>query len=660
MEKKAVLLLLCLAALAMLAPFNAFSQDTIRIKSSSNPFFEFATDLADSIQNSPTPSAWLPTNLQSKASWRYFWMLDNSWFGWDSTMAFRYTTNETNNVAVKVRGRYSDTKEPPAMRQQATSSGVPNPDVYPDSLDRILNDKIGEQIGLFPNWNAMRPADTLYLALPVRNYTADDRSGYLKLLFPRAEFQYFGEVFPNKSIHFGNISQEDVYDGSGILAGNLCTWRIENLPRSTTQTLFIEIVATGAAQDSTTHLFQADVVWDDEIPPSGSTSAASLFKLGKDQSSGSQTLNPVIFDQEAVQPINISRARDPNSLTVTPKALPPAVSAPSHTLRYRVDVENIGSAMVRNVRVVVYFDDRIDLRSDPSSIFDFQFPNMTFTHTIDVGGDSAVFNLRNVNLQGGKYASGKYCKGHFYFNVVTKANIPLPEGDQIRAQAIVSFVNTITEDSVHTAPAIVHIQEPKGNAYGCLLGVKYFTNLPNPDSIKNNGLALTMMVPLYRPRGNTLQSKYLKAPKLFWQFELGIGAATFNGPGDSSRVQTNYVHLSPAQLRYTGGVLPGGITKFGLSAGYSVNYVYKAEENSQKVAFQSGLGRRLEHELFATADLFNLSGVPGITIGAGYKYRWNKIFADRISYHCPFVYAQLNFALLRKNSIQLWDKVYRW
>ena len=649
---------LLLAGAVLALPCRLFSQDTL-IKAGISPLFTFSADLADSIQSAPTPAQWLPDALQSNASWRYFWMIDEGVFGTDSTIAYRFANNGTHELKTKVRGRYSDTPEPPAMRISPGVSGA-GTKVYPFLLDTIVSQN--DQVRIFPNWTAARPGDTIYVALSVRNRADQTRSGYLKLLMPKNEFQLFGEVFPTKSVRFGTTSEQTVFDENGRVAGNLCEWRIDALPANQTQTLFIEVVPTTAARDSMAYLLEVDAQWDDELA-APATGVTSLFNIGPDQlKSGTVVYNPVYFNQESSTTIAINQARDPNALTVMPNTVPPANPAPVHTLTYRVDVENTGSATADFVDVDVLLDDRrFDVSaSSISGVLNPHFPKSPTLSTVAHNLNTVSFHFENIGLAPGKFAGSAYSQGHFFFTVKTKSGATLSEGDEIRAKALIKMGATVAEDTVATAPAIVYVRTPKRQCYGSLLGVKFFNNLPNPEPVVNTGGALTLMVPLYRPKGNSLGSYTLQnKPKLFWQFELGIGTSTFDGLSDSARIKTNYVHLTPAQIRYTGGIIPS-VTSFGFSAGYSLDFVYSAKENGQKLALKSGLGGHLEQELSASVDFFNLAAVPGIAVGAGYKYRWNTLKADPINYSFPFVYAQINFIHFHKRSVQVWNKLYRW
>lgn len=650
--------LLC-TGLALVFPLRLWAQDTL-ILTGSSPLFNFKADLTDSIQAAPKPAAWLPDSLRARASWRYFWMIDEGLFGSDSTVSHQFSNDGNREVMTKVRGRYSDTPEPPAMRVAPRVTGQSSTLAFPQPLDTILNKT---EVGIVPNWTAARRGDTVYLALTVRNRSDVTRSGYLKLLMPKEEFRYFDEVFPTKSVKFGTLSEQTVYDAGGGVAGNLCEWRIDALPSGKTQTLFIETVVTSAAHDSLAYTLEVDAQWDDELP-SLSSSTATLFNLGSGPSKngGAPVYNPVYFSQEARTTIAVNQARDPNALTVTPNTVPPAATAPAHTLTYRVDVENTGSATATALDVEVFFEDRhIDLTPTSfSDVLEMHFPAGPSVKNVTQNLNRLTFHFEGINLAPGQYASSEYSQGYFTFTAKSKPGITLNDGDEIRARAIIRMGAIVVEDTVATAPAVVHVREPQRMCYGPLLGVKFFNNLPNPEPVVNTGGALTLMVPLYRPKGNLLNSYTIKnQPKLFWQFELGAGTSTFDGLSDTARIKTNYVHVTPALLRYTGGRIPN-VTSFGISAGYSLDFVYSGKENGSKLALKSGLGGHLEQELAASVDFFNLDAVPGITIGAGYKYRWNNLLADPVNYSFPFVYAQINFIHFHKRSVQVWNKLYRW
>lgn len=650
MVKKLVALAFLLGLLGGPYPISELSaqQDTI-IVGGAWPNKTFTPDLRN-----PVPS--IPQGEQADAAdsartgWGYFWMFDDGVYSRLPGVARSFAENKDYNTALKVRGKYTDDPEPPRMPARVPAGG---PTTAPFPADSMPQDR---EMQLIANWDAARVDDTVYLALSVknRNDAFSTRSGKVSLLFPRREIQFLGEVLPGAVNRFGTASITHVSE-----TATLCEWALTDIPAFQTQTLFVEVSVTSSARDSMFYLLQAKVDWNDEQSNTVNVSLPTLLGVSKDKG-GTAASNPFYFEPESEVALRVNRSRDPNDLIVRPGTAPPAVPAPVHLLEYTVFVENIGNASAPNLNVEVEFDDKVDL-----GLGSYQFVGHDFKKAVTIPanpcctGNKAVFDLNNIQLPpslGGVNPAGK---GSFTFTMKTKPGLNLQVGDSISANGLIRMINNnrSVEDSVETGPASVMVQKPGRPCYGWLLGLKWHNYLPNPDSARNTGLNLTFQVPLVRPRQDVLKTKYLKAPSWFWQFELGVATSAFYLPGDPGRYKTWQLHLTPAQIRYTN--IKAGPVQMGVSAGYSTGLVFSATRENASETLKSGLGNRLEHELAATIDAFNLTGVPGLSIGAGYKHRFNHLFADKVDYGFPFAYLQLNFARFQKRQTQLWNKIYR-
>lgn len=646
MVKKCFVRFLLLGLLSAGGPISEVSaQDTIVI-GGAWPNKTFTPDLTNP---TPSPSGSLETKADSaNAGWVNFWMYDDGVYSRLPDVSRSFPNNQEYKTALKVRGKYTDDPEPPRMPARVPAGGVSTAPLPADSMQQ------GKEIAMVSNWGAARIGDTVYLALSVKNLNDafQTRSGRVSVLFPRNEFRYLGEIFPSSTDRYGNVTSTNVTE-----TATLCDWTVSNIPINQAQTLFIEMMVTDKAMDSVAYQLEAKVDWDDEQTNTVPVTLPTMLGISKDKGSAAPP-NPFYFEGETAAEIKVNRSRDPNALVVSPGEVTPAAPAPVHKLEYTVFVENIGTATTPNLKVEVTFDNKINLASYAPRNLDFQVP-AAFPAAPCCTGNKAVFEFIGINLPSSRGGANPAGKGSFSFTMDTKPGLNLRDGDKIRATGVIKMVNNnfFEEDVEATGPAIVHVREPARLCYGWLLGLKYHNFLPNPDSLRNTGLNLTFQVPLVRAKENTLKSAYLKAPRWFWQFELGLGKSTFNLE-DQSRAVAKYVHLTPAQIRYTH--IPAGPVNLGLSAGYSLGYVYDATRDGVDAPLKSGLGNRLEHELAVSLDAFNMTTVPGISLGAGYKYRFNQLFEDSVSYHFPFVYLQFNFAHFQKRQIQLINKIYRW
>lgn len=644
MVKKSDLCFLLLALSGGWYPISEVSaQDTI-VVGGLWPNNTFSADLTKAV---PSPSAGLLTEAdQAKAGWVYFWMFEDGVWSRRPDFIRSMPENKDYKTALKVRGKYTDDPEPPQMRKTVPAGGGTGT----TPTDSLPQDK---EIGIISNWGAARIGDTVYLALSVKNRNPDllSRSGKVSLLFPRREFSYLREVFPSGADRFGAVSTTNV-TGSATL----CEWPLSNIAPNQAQTLFLEMVVTGNAVDDVAYLLETKVDWDDEQTNTVSTTFPSTIGVSKDKSGA---FSSYYFESEASTELKVNRSRDPNALVVRPETVPPAAPAPVHKLEYTLFVENVGTATTPNLVVEVTFDNKINPASYALRSDDFKIP-VTFPANPCCTGNKATFTFNGINLPPSLGGANPAGQGSFKFTMDTKPGLTLQDGDKITSSAMIRMVNNnfFEEDVEPTGPAVVSVRKPERLCYGWLMGLKFHNFLPNADSLRNTGLNLTFQIPLVNSDKNTLQSKFLTPPRWWWQFELGFGKSTFNHSGDGSRIAAHYLHLTPAQIRYTH--IPAGPVSLGLSGGYSLCYVYRATRDGAGAPLPPGFGNRLEHELATSLDAFNMVTVPGLSLGVGYKIRFNQLFEDSFSYHFPFAYLQFNFAHFQKRQVQLLNRLYRW
>ena len=661
MKKRMLAALYLLSLLSGWQPLSLNAQDnTIRVTPNAvaTDRFSLVAILPDSVTPKPDPAPWLTAEDQAKASWAYFWMVDDGTFSRKSSLDHTFVTNNPHTASLKVRGRYSDDKEPPHMR--VSNAIVPtNAGASTDNLsgtDTLLAQ--GEQLGVFSNWGAARRGDTIFFALTFRNNTPGAaQSGYLKLRFPSAEFQYLDEVFPSHADLFDNASVLENAEGAGT--STLCTWRVNNVPSGATKTMFVQVLARNAARDSISYIFDADLQWDQELPKTTKGGLISTIGSNNPDVNGAAP-NALWFTSEKDTRIVINQARDPNGLTVAPAEIPPAKSSGPTPLIFRVDVENTGNWSTPNLEASVTLDKRINPAAATSSFQSFfpNSPNPAVTPFVE--GQKVKFILNNINLEPSLAGNNPKGKGYFTFQTNIASGTELKVGDEIASRAFILMrnANDSLEDSVSTGPAIVRVRNPRRLCFGTLVGLKVYSQLPNTDSVLNRGVCLTASIPLIRPLNN-LSSRYLKqVPCLFWQFELGIGTGRFNSPDGFAPIETSLIHLTPALLRAT--LFRVKYIPVGISAGYSLDYIYKIKAGGSSIPLPDGFGKRLEHEFAASVDLFNIATVPGLSLGAGWKLRLNNLTDQQVTYNFPFAYVQFNFLHLQRRQVQFLNRITRW
>ncbi|MBK9336531.1 MAG: hypothetical protein IPM98_08045 [Lewinellaceae bacterium] len=90
---------------------------------------------------------------------------------------------------------------------------------------------------------------------------------------------------------------------------------------------------------------------------------------------------------------------------------------------------------------------------------------------------------------------------------------------------------------------------------------------------------------------------------------------------------------------------------WGFSAGYTTSYLVSSRRNgADDTAFDNlSFGGRLDHSLSLSADFLNLVGHPGLSFGAGWRWRNSQITGAREWRQNAFVYLHYTFSYrLRK------------
>lgn len=656
------------------------------------------------------PLPWLNEEEKKRVGWAYFWMFSDGIFYQDSfVQRGNWGSSTTGNinleVAGKLRGKYTPPDDPRLKRANISAntsipSRTPPHSMFPSTST--------EECMIVPEWRGARLGDSVFLALVVKNRNQDlIRSGDITIWFPREVFQYKDEIFTSPRVApFNEPSGGMDVASDPRLPGRIMTWHFGALQPQEEKALFICLEVTDIARyDSSSYDILLDLDWDPVVTPvtGGGTiinpdaiqvtpkKIINLFGSTR-ESSGSQE-NPLVFEQDAETTISVNFARDPNTLTVLPNVIPPSRNAPSYNFTYTVTVENVGTADVGNLTIVADFEQEMG-KPNQLTAFDLNFKKNTalgsgcrkepqpdnFYNRGNWIVDTSYFWCWSCIMMGPSMLNGRAISlddrsGSYRFNTFSKSNIVLNEGDSISATALIKMKNdniceydltqprpdnqNFIEDIVRTGKANIYIRKPERMPYGLLFGLKWHQDLSD-SSITNRGLNLTLMYPLINPRGNSIFDPYIRhTPNWFLQFELGYGRSEFNTPNDLGRYRFDYIHITPAMVRYVQPVRIGNFrTHAGLSLGYSTGIIYKATLRGINVGMPSNFSKRLEHELVASIDLLNMVRVPGLSIGLGYKLRTNNFGNQSVQNSYPFWYAQFNFMHLTRRHVRLMNRIY--
>ena len=660
------------------------------IKVDPSPTFSNASKV--SLENVPPA---FPAIDTSKAKWGYFWMFSDGSFSSVDTNALErsFVIGPAVTSHMALRGKYQDGDEPPIATRIINGS---HNAVGAVSLPSVLSGKSVKEDSIHPQFRAARRGDSIYFAVVVRNRSADPsgatgsttRSGKVLLRFPTRAFTYDHQVFPAANVTA--VSGEQNHNvGVASLNGTVRTWQITNLPAGQERTFFVCLKVKTTADTPSVHLIGIDLQWDGDLVnaspypnpyPVSTVSAVSNEKpLFTDGPTESPSVN---FKGDSYTSIAINRSRDPNGMLVFPSIVPPAQSAPAHAFEYLTHIENLGEVTAVNLGANTYLSPKMDKASFNYAWpqhFRFPFPTET-TLTVDTfpgGGDSIkwlfkrAFLLGVVSAANGPGGNQLHNKADFNFHIRLKPGQPLNDGDRIPAYMTVRMMNNnalgpgnanrfVVEDQEQSDPVYIHVAKPPRLAFGSILGLKVYRFLNGSDSVGTKGAALTLRVPLFKPRQYASSSGLLhRSPHLFWQFEAGFGNSTFQNSAGNKRFETKYVQVTPVQLRFIQPVYRPFLC-IGASAGYSLAYAYRGLAEGRETPSPVGFGKRLEHELAFSIDLQNAVDVPCLTLGAGYKFRQNRYFGASQHYRFPFVYAQVDVVRFARRFAKVWTKIYRW
>lgn len=638
----------------------------------------------------PTP---LTAEDALRAAWGNFWMFSDGKFSRQSTVDRTFPNAGPVTVTLKRRGKYSsDDEPPPALRNMNVSPPLGTPGLIPP-------DALEAEIAL--EWNAARTGDLLYAAVVVRNKTNEARTGYVKLHYPTAAFRdEIQMVYPLNASEAVARDNYAVAASEGYLAGRIQEWGIPSIAPQTERVIFVQLRFKDKLGTPSLESYDLWLDWGLEIitpaaPPvtrdDDVARAAVAAPIGEDNPeafSNDKKFEPAAasavpaFNGRARESVRMDFARDPNGLTVLPAAIYPTKYMPPHKRGKPVDleftgfIENMGNAIADSVSMEIRFHQRIDKPTFQKGTEDRpscgrREPGQECPPVIPKWGADSVLvypfskiKLLPVTPRATDFDIARR-KVEFGFDIATKPNLVFKHGEKIVTNATVRMFNANgnMDDELDPEPAIVSVLRPGRLPFGLIAGIKAYTHIGDPNVAKGQGLSLTLRCPLFRPRGNSIESERLSyMPRFYWQFEFGYGRGAFQQPSDNQLFKVNYLHFTPAQLRY---LHPVNLARFfryiGVSAGYSADYALSGKVGGMSARLPSNnFFKRFENEFAASLDFTNRLNVPSLTLGIGYKWRQNELTGQSVHYKMPFVYAQLDIIRFRRHFAQVWNTVHRW
>jgi len=640
-----------------------------------------STSVVDTLRNPPSP---INEEQDSMARWVYFWKFGDNTYSADTSPihAFAYNTGpgattREYDVEVSLKPIYSDDYDPFKKKKKKKVGIPPKQDLFSSTpaMQNInytmINDQ-GAAIELQANWRATRPGKGLTMAITYRALVEGPVSGVVGFLCAAdivavVDTSIKGAPGAGEEEAVG-VGEQTSYPLRGF------KWQFNGLTRSMGErTIFLDIeVSADAARlitdtSSVQRPVYAFIAYND--PQSGNPSKpfsfTDLFGTAKSPDSdpgvalSSEEYN---FTQGLTEMMAINWAADPNYILVSPEYLEPGTV--DQTLTYSVHFQNDGASSATKLDVHIAKDpllygagiNPVDVNSVPlclkftgvDSIIRWATPPPPNPTPITWPGACKLNGAGDAVALG---FSTDSTWGAVHYDIRTDRFRALQIGDTIRAYGTVYMDNR----GEATPVAVVPVGIP-AFCYPGILGLKYTQHFANEAVRSGWGLGLTLRYALGKVQNPNFEAHSLRRirknnfPLFWWQGELGYGQTSLQTGADDLRVC--HLDLTPITLRFIAKkpALPlGGLVVqrgWGLSAGYTASYLLASRRNgADDTAFdQFGFGDRLDHSISVSADFLNLIGRPGISIGAGWRWRNSGITGTREWYQNAFVYLHYTFS----------------
>ena len=629
--------------------------------------------------NPPDPIA-VGQNQQPR--WIYFWKFGDQTYSGESMPRhiFPPAPVDSFEVEVSLKPIYSDDHDP-FKKKKKKKVGIPPPSptgatavpVYADMpyTSYSMISSPDSALEMKANWGATRPGKGVTIALTYRprSNSKEPVSGVIGLLYAKGFLEVdHVEGAPDAG---SEVAVRPEFRTPEALSGRI--WRFEDLsPSAREQTIFVDVRVPDAIgqliNDTSTvqcPIF-AFIAYDDQqggnSPNQQTSFLNNLFGISKFDSQGEvgagvegDVTDSYNFYQEKTSQLAINWASDPNYILVNPAMLPPGSS--ELMLNYELHFQNDGAASATKMQVRMGMDPLLH----GAGALSVPAANVPNCFTFAAGADSLRWNTPNpppagckLNGAGDAVALGfstDLTWGQTLYSVQTRPGYTLRIGDTIRAQGKVYMDGT----REITPVSVVPVGTP-AFCYPGILGLKYTQHFANEAVRSGWGLGLTLRYALGKVQNPNFEAHSLRRirknnfPLFWWQGELGYGQTSLQPNSDSLRLC--HLDVTPVMLRFIARKPPlrfGNLAferGWGISAGYTASYLLASRRNgADDTAFDEfGFGDRLDHSISVSADFLNLIGRPGISVGAGWRWRNSGITGTREWYQNAFVYLHYTFS----------------
>lgn len=580
-------------------------------------------------------------------AWVYFWEFGDGTYSKETSPVHTYTNAGDYPVNLRMVAIYSRNNEPTILKGNGSKVKL-NQSIAAPPQSNFDPDDFQRQIKVESNWNAAKTLDTITMAMSFRNTRTNSetpKGGEVKFKLPLNGFSVVGTRIPQSGITFKNIST--TFDSL------IFTWEFDPLNVSEEKAVFIDFRVDPGTGEADTENYDAlgKIIFDEDQPnDGGGLSIPELLGFSDNQDIGSVGVpngNAEPLTQIGVNADNehfkVSRARDPNSIEVTPKAIPPGKKVVA--LNYRINYQNLGQAPVTPVKLRSFLEPKHDISTLPDPGFGFNFepfdgsltgPNFTTTPTVPEWV---------ISKPGGVVFP--FESGLLDYPIKTK-EIDFKVGDRIKGEALIIFGSddTLRTDRVFTKVIDNRIRLP------WYWGVKFGFN--NQLSDFANGLSkggwhagITFRkgfgkIPASYSDNAIIPTTVL--PSFWYQIELMYNNfKTIDTLSGRELFNYQFVELVPFQIRYFPNLNAGFIKKgfLGISGGYKASLILQAKKADTELDLPDFFDR-IENVLFAEASVFNNLGIPGLSLGYRINWRLNKVFDDDVEDRYYQIYVHLN------------------
>ena len=574
---------------------------------------------------------------KKRAKWTYLWIIDDGFVSFDSS--FVYTEPGEHEVMLAMRPIYSGDDEPPIRRKKIR---INNGGGGTHARFSFFKPGIQEDARVDFQLDAARPKDTLITFISVRKI----QHAHVQISFDKDDFTYVeGDMARGKGILEPEVFDMQAGDATHT-ERRVVSWPVDL--QDMTDTVGEKIILRLVVNEIT------------DLPDAGKQLSIGLgvdktVVPGTYSSRTGDEPNVVIINSNYLpiaseQAISANKSRDPNQLVVVP-TIAPVDFDEFFNILYEIHFANVGGAQAKNLMMTLSRDRRI---SSPRLIKFVPYRTNLPILKREESTATETITWNNIFLPGIPPDSVNGNEGHVSI-VYSPEKVKFKPGDQLKASALIKMDG----DSLRTDTVVTTFRTFRGMPLPWAVGFKLSWNWNGDNNRRGPQAAFTFRKGLSRIKDAGWRNRYLRIqhPTWWWQGELGAGMSCFEPEGKATRLY--HLDVSPVTIMKVGPPLKHAQIPFlrkmplywAVSAGYMASYVYKGIQNEQNVDLQQySFGDRIIHSFILSAEIGNILGRNGLSVGGSVKFRNVGIFDN-------FTGIDTNLAVyIHYNIGYLWNK----